>query len=411
MMSGFGNSPGMAQAVANVQQFEAETSSFQLQLRARYTLDALNQLARGLSGLPGRKNLIWFSGSFPINILPDTTGILRPFAVVGTSEDEFRETVDLLARSQVAVYPIDARGLFNSPVFKATTTRNYSGNPNRMNQDSSKFFTSTSQEHGTMLNMAAATGGHAFVDTNGLAQAVASAIEEGSNFYTLTYTPSNPAHDGEFRKIKVQLGQHGLNLSYRRGYYADDPDKQVSFSSTAVSADGSTQNALHIVMMRGAPTPTEIVMKVGVVPITPASQPDDKPAPGNVLSASTHGPYRHYRVNYVVEPSDIDFLRTPEGKVHADLEFVIFVFDSNGDLVNATSNPIHVNGTLDEVEKAVADGLFYHQVISAPAKGEFFLRIAVQDLNRNHLGAVEVAISAVQNVVPRTAPSVDLRRE
>ena len=57
--------------LANLQQFEAEQQSFQLQLRARYTLDALNQLARYMSALPGRKNLIWFSGSFPVNILPD----------------------------------------------------------------------------------------------------------------------------------------------------------------------------------------------------------------------------------------------------------------------------------------------------------------------------------------------------
>lgn len=399
------DNPIVAEMIANMRQFEAEQQSFQLQQRAKYTLAAMSQIARYLAVIPGRKNLIWFSGSFPINILPDTTGILRPFAVVGTSEDEFRDTVDLLSGSQVAVYPVDDRGLFNSPIFSATTTRNYTGNPKRMNQDTSKFFTSTTQEHGTMLNMAEATGGRAFVDTNGLAQAVASAIEEGSNFYTLTYSPSNPAHDGEFRKIKVQLAQHGLNLSYRRGYYANDPDKKVVSSDAAVTADGSTQNALHISMMRGAPTPTEIVMKVGVVPINPASQPEDKPAPGNILSATTHGPYRRYSVNYVVEPSDIDFLRTPEGRVYADLEFVIFVFDTNGDLVNAMSNPIHVNGTRDEVEKAVVDGLFYHQEISAPAKGDFFLRIAVQDLNRNHLGAVEVPTAAVQNVVPRTAPS------
>ena len=61
--------------------FEAEHQSFQLQLRARYTLDAMNQLARYLCGIPGRKNLIWFSGSFPINIFPDAIPA-NPFAVV-----------------------------------------------------------------------------------------------------------------------------------------------------------------------------------------------------------------------------------------------------------------------------------------------------------------------------------------
>ena len=101
--------------VANLRDFEAITQSFQLELRAKYTLDAMNQIARYLSAIPGRKNLIWFSGSFPIDVLPDTSGAqANPFIAVASSEEEFRETVALLARSQVAVYPVDARGLTNS---------------------------------------------------------------------------------------------------------------------------------------------------------------------------------------------------------------------------------------------------------------------------------------------------------
>jgi VWFA-related protein len=49
-----GNDPSMAQVVADLQQFEAETQSFQLQLRARFTLDAFNVLGRYLSGSPAR---------------------------------------------------------------------------------------------------------------------------------------------------------------------------------------------------------------------------------------------------------------------------------------------------------------------------------------------------------------------
>ena len=54
-----------AQATASLQQFQADEASFQLDLRVQFTLDALKQLAAYLGGIPGRKNLIWFSGSFP----------------------------------------------------------------------------------------------------------------------------------------------------------------------------------------------------------------------------------------------------------------------------------------------------------------------------------------------------------
>src|SRR5882757_191065 len=280
-----------ATIVANLRQFDAQQQSFQLQLRAKYTLDAMSQLARYLSSIPGRKNLIWFSGSFPITILPDITGTLPdPFAVVADSEKQFRDTVNLLARSQVAVYPIDARGLTNAPVFDAATTRNYSRGPGRMTQDLNKFATDTAAEHATMSEMAEATGGHAFYNTNGLTQAVATAINDGSNFYTLTYTPANPVRDGKFRKIKVQLARDGVKLAYRRGYYADDPDKgppatqgqpqQTKVADSAVTASTpSPLQTMRVAMMRGSPTPSEIIMKVAVYPVGPSTQTEDNPAP------------------------------------------------------------------------------------------------------------------------------------
>ena len=39
--------------------------------RALFTLEAMKGMARAVSGYPGRKNLIWLSGSFPVQIEPD----------------------------------------------------------------------------------------------------------------------------------------------------------------------------------------------------------------------------------------------------------------------------------------------------------------------------------------------------
>jgi VWFA-related protein len=406
---------GDPSTVANLRQFEAQTETFQLQLRAQFTLDALNDLARYLAGIPGRKNLIWFSGSFPVNILPDITGTLPdPFAAMASSEDEFRETVTLLARSQVAVYPIDARGLFNSPVFDASTNRNYGGATGnaRMRQDQTKFFTNTNEEHNTMQAMADATGGRAFVDTNGLTKAVATAIDEGSNFYTLTYTPPDYAPDGKFRKIKVEVDHQGINLAYRRGYYADPPGLAPGGSHSTIpdaavaNAGGTTsQQTLHAAMMRGAPLPTEILLKVAVSPSGPATQTEDKVAPGNMPDEKTKGPFRRYDVGYAISPSDILFRKTSDGKVHADFDLIVFVFNPNGALVNSLSAPVRIAANLDDVKKAAAHGLLYNLQVSAPARGEYFFRIAVRDLQRERYGAVEVATSQVRNLPPATVPT------
>jgi len=401
--------------VANLRQFDAQTQSFQLQLRAKYTLDAMSQLARYLSSIPGRKNLIWFSGSFPISILPDTTGTLPdPFAVMADSEQQFRDTVNLLARSQVAVYPIDARGLFNSQVFSAATSRNYTGSPARMQQDLNKFSSDTASEHSTMQEMADATGGHAFYNTNGLAQAVAAAITDGSNFYTLTYTPTNSERNGKLRKIKVQLARQGVNLAYRHGYYADDPDKgppslegqpghSAVVDAAVTSATPNAMQGLRGAMMRGSPTPTEILMKVAVLPAAPPAQTEDTPAPGNLLTEKVHGPFRRYVVSYAINPSDITFIRAADGKIHANFELAVFVFNPDGSLVNRITNSLHIGSTLDEIKQNVTKGIQYRQEISAPAKGEYFLRIIVHDLTRDRFGAVEVATSEVKNLPPPAA--------
>ncbi len=213
-----------ADVVSNLRQFDAQQQAFSLQLRAEYTLDAMRQIARYLAIIPGRKNLIWFSGSFPINLLTDTTSASM-YDASTSSGFEFRETLDLLARSRVAVYPIDA--LSTSPVFEAANGRNYGSwtGMARLTQEEDKYLSDTAGEHAAMQAMALATGGNAFVNSSGLTASVSKAIDEGSNFYTLAYTPTNSERDGKFRKIKVQLARQDVTLSYRQGYYADDPGR------------------------------------------------------------------------------------------------------------------------------------------------------------------------------------------
>jgi VWFA-related protein len=53
-----------------------------------------------------------------------------------------------------------------------------------------------------------------------LAEAFDQISEELRSQYTLGYYPSNPAHDGRFRKIKVDTSNHDYRVLARKGYYA-----------------------------------------------------------------------------------------------------------------------------------------------------------------------------------------------
>ena len=409
-----GNDPSAAMILANLVQFEAEQQSFQLQLRARYTLDALNQLARYMSALPGRKNLIWFSGSFPINILPDpdvlslstpaspVAGAFTPdpFTGVASMEDEFRQTVDLLARSQVAVYPIDARGLMVNPTMSATQSGStMSRKPNGFANANTKFFQQTTEEHGTMEEMAQATGGKAFVNTNGLKEAVEKAIAAGSNYYTIAYTPTDKKWNGDYRKIQVKLDRPGVTLAYRHGYFADDPNAPTQHNQAPnTKPDPNQYNALRTAMLHGGPEPTELIFVAGVRPASPDTEATL--TPGNQADKKASGPYRRYAVTFAANPKEISWSLTPDGAHRCALEFMTFVYDANGARINAQFNAIGAAIPDARFASVQSGNIKYVQQISVPAKGEYYLRIGIRDIASDHVGAVELPVADVAKLPP-----------
>ena len=427
------NSSVDAETVLNMQQFEAQMTSDQLQNRAKFTLDAMNALARYLVGFPGRKNLLWFSGSFPVNILPnDDLSVIasqdgtlqrsaspQSFSVVASSEVEFRETTNLLAQSQVAVYPIDARGLIDSPIFspansdgsKYASVRNQRA-PGSLSKDLNASQQQNIDEHSTMDEMARETGGRAFVNTNGLTDAIHTAIESGSNYYTIAYTPTDNKLNGDYRKIEVKLQQRALNLSYRRGYYADDPAALPKPHAAPLTANAGSAipvtgpidiNAMRIALMRGGPKVTQIILTVGVLPVGTALE--DTIAPNNVASINLTGHYRRYTIKISADPRGLSFTTAPDGTHQDGVQFITYVYDQDGAIVDAVAGAAraHIQGDISAA--AAHGGISFHQEISVPAKGDYFLRIAVHDLQGDRVGAVEIPISAIRNLPPAAPPT------
>jgi len=136
------------------------------------TVQALETLARALSGYPGRKNLLWLSQAFPINFFPEivhddaiTYGMQSQYApgMAGNPNFKSSEAGDFMAavmkvanqlmNAQVAVYPIDAAGLSKEQ---------------RLNSIS------------TMQAMAEQTGGRVFYNNNDLELGIRSSINDGS---------------------------------------------------------------------------------------------------------------------------------------------------------------------------------------------------------------------------------------
>jgi VWFA-related protein len=128
-----GNTGAPQAAVSNLQSAEALEQSYMLDQRIEITLDGLTEIGRFLAGLPGRKNLVWLSASFPAGILPngrvDVNSLSQDQSTRNFGED-IKEATDLLNLSHVAVYPVDVRGVIvSAPVgYSAASSKSYSQN-------------------------------------------------------------------------------------------------------------------------------------------------------------------------------------------------------------------------------------------------------------------------------------------
>jgi VWFA-related protein len=399
--------PEAKELIANAQQFEANSESFQLGLRTVFTLDALNEIARYLSSIPGRKNLIWFSGSFPIDVLPNASTD-NGFASMSSHEAEFRETMSLLASGQIALYPVDARGLQTTGTFNAASqTTKYNRDATAMGKDITKFDAQIASENTSMLTAARETGGRAFVNTNNLSEAVADAVEDGANYYTMTYRPATDAKatDDPFRKISVSLPGKPYTLTYRRGYFTDtsgadvghETAKDAKASSTGTAAQSS---AITRSMVRGAPVPTQIEFTVRVRPAT--GREEATAAQGNepvVSEKAAAGPFLRLAVDYAIDQHSLGF-KNVDGKYRGDFEFIAFVYDANGTLLNRVGSTLHANFAPEVYAAFLRRPFSFNQDVSVPRVGDLFLRIAVHDLDAERIGAVEVPVDSVRGLPP-----------
>ncbi|HEY9137346.1 MAG TPA: VWA domain-containing protein [Terriglobus sp.] len=387
---------GVSQAVVNsLRQMEARNNASQLDLRVKLTLDAMDLLGRYLSGLPGRKNLVWLSGAFPLNVFPNSiTAPLNPFDTAANYESQLRRTSTLLAQAQVAVYPVGAAGLRVSPVFDAENTKTYANRlhasqPSRMANDNAEFESTIVAENDTMKRMAESTGGRAFHDTNGLAEAVASALTDGADYYPLAYTPTNTKTDGGYRKIKLELTNPAYTLRYRSGYYA---------SPTNVAAH--TSAAMRSATALGTPAPTEIFLKSAVLPAVAGNPEEATAAPHNLLAVNVTGPFQRYTIDTIINPTDLTFLHSDDGKVYASFDVAVLVYSAEGVLVNRLVNQLRAAAAPQEFQQDLQQGVQFHEEISVPAKGDYFLRIVVHDVGTDKLGAVEVPVNSVSKLAP-----------
>ncbi len=331
-----------------------------VQSRAQYTYDGLSQLARALVAIPGRKNLIWITSGFPF----DPTR--------GDAEDFTRLSAQLAA-SQIAVYPLDARGVMPGQPDAATRDSEIFGAGLSVG-----FLDGLSEEmrgtYETMFNIAAQTGGRAFLNQNEFLPAISRIVEAGANYYVISYRPGNSRWDGKFRKIQVKSSQRDIKLLYRTGYYAvEDP--------LLLPHKVDRDRALLVAMQPTQPPSTSLIIKTRVVP----------PAKGS----------NSVSLDFLVDVADLLLIETPSAKTKKDMEviFVANAIDPQGRLADTHSWTVKLSVTEADIQAMRRTGLHLHQDV--PFKpGSYQLRLGVLDRNSGKVGTLDVPVT-----IPEAAPA------
>ncbi len=187
-------------------------------------MQQLLTVASTLQPIPGRKNILWFSGPFPLVPIVNSDQVKATTPAYVNEIQAMHQMQDMLAAARISVFPMDPRGviLAGMPNVGVGNAPEQSQTPSaQLSRDTAVPLptgTATSEEYDYMQQMADATGGASF-HLNDLHQQINQAITLGQRSYTLSYSPAGYTTDNSWHEIRVTV-DGPYRISYRRGYLA-----------------------------------------------------------------------------------------------------------------------------------------------------------------------------------------------
>ena len=335
--------------------------SFYTTIRVVGTLKAIEFIANHLAKTPGRKNLIWVSGGFPLEIGFDNAAAWRnPQIDQRTFTDEVSETVRAVNDANMAIYPVDARGLMVDPRYDAE--KRGPTNVRAMNKPSGGMVGVRNQE--TMNELASRTGGHAYYNSNDLEKAIRSAVEDSRVTYMLGFYPLEESFDGKFHKIEVQMVERkGVHLRYRKGFFdlPELPQDEKARKTELADAAWSPLDA------------SGIGIAAKIVP--------SKTKPGAL------------EIVLAIDSSQVSLEQQAEHWV-GRLDVLFIQRDNAGNQYNGTDDTLTLRLNADSYAKFLKNGFVYNKVVDKADRAKT-IRIVVRDSASGAIGSVTVALAKI----------------
>lgn len=331
------------------------------------TMRAFLAIAWSLSGIPGRKSLIWATGGFPFTL--DSPSSLPG----GSLSALYERAMEALKNAQVAVYPVDVRGLVSTLPNEDATYSGALNGPGIGEAASSRSWLQAETVH-SMVNFAEMTGGRAYYNSNDLTAGFKRAADDSSSYYLLGYYTDTHNTKPGWRKLQVQL--QGKNK---------DKDKEwevrartgVFFTNAAL--DPQLTHKADIEFALSSPFDST------GIPVTMQWQPpapDGDKKPSAVDNKKKIGFALRLPATSVIEESD---------KNRFDVDFIAQATRRGAPAGNAaeTIKGVVPASALDRIK---AEGIFYRNALELPP-GEYQVRFVVRDNLSGRIGSVSAPLT------------------
>ncbi len=331
--------------------------------RVRLTVAALIAIAHHIGALKGRKNLVWVSGSFPFDLGNEKFDLNWANDTGVSFSDQIERAAQALTDADIAVYPVDARGLMGNGV---TAAGDYSDPP-------TPEFSGEGNEHlptriapgnlETMKVLAERTGGKAFYGSNNLSDAIRRAIDDSRVTYTLGFYPAGAKWDGSFHSVKVRVKSPGAEVRARTGYFALPDSAQTTPKSVQAII---SQTAISQLESAG------IGMRVHVQPADAAGK--------QPLNVDLH-----------IDLHDIH-LEQNNGAWSGSFQAVFLQLNSRGEIIQVLDESLELTLPQNVYEQALNDGLKNTKHIRI-LPGAAQLCVVLRDPSNGNIGSLSVPLA------------------
>jgi VWFA-related protein len=328
--------------------------------RAALTLKAFESIANHVAPAPGRKSLVWISGSFPF-----TLGVTQKDfeSMAGDSPNRergsFQVLFDLAMRAvnnaDLAIYPVDARGLVLPTGYDASNSADNLRDIARNTQ------ARETPNLDTMKNLANKSGGRAFFNTNDLENAIRAALDDGRVTYTLGFYPTSEP-DNKFHALNLRVRRNGVSLHYRQGYLALAP--------------GSGDRDSKAQLQEALASPVDAAA-IGITVKVEQPQSTNKDW-GLITNIDSH---------------DLAMERQSEKWV-GHVQIVYSVQAETGKELGGILDNVNLDLKPEIWSEIVAKGLVLRKKFNPP-RGASKVRIAVYDLSTGRIGSISVPLNLV----------------